>query len=353
MLTYIENQDISCHHILNNRLKILERFLEIAQEYRVKKWIFLATGSSLNAVNCAKMYLENISNIEIEIRIPSEFVTYSELWDKDAFIFGVSQSGSSSSTIDAVKKAVSCNNVPVFGITANENSNLVKNSPHWIKIECGEEKVRFVTKGFTATSLTLMLMGLEYSFSIGRISKEKYSLEIQKFTDTVNFMKDTLTLSKKWYKDNISEFLQIQRMSILAYGPSMGSAMEAETKLSETVRCPSTGYELEEFMHGPHLELNDNYYIFFIGAPHQLQSRLILLKNTIQKYTEHLFYIGIPYSLQSSKDLVLNQEIDEYIYPLIATIPFQYLSYQLAIDKGIDLDKKLYMEFDQELKRKI
>lgn len=32
-----------------------------------------------------------------------------------------------------------------------------------------------------------------------------------------------------------------------------------ETKFSETIRVPSQGLDLEAFMHGPYLEMNDTY----------------------------------------------------------------------------------------------
>lgn len=44
----------------------------------------------------------------------------------------------------------------------------------------------------------------------------------------------------------------------------LGTAKEAETKLTETIRVPSQGFELEAYMHGPYLEADASHLLFFI-----------------------------------------------------------------------------------------
>ena len=39
--------------------------------------------------------------------------------------------------------------------------------------------------------------------------------------------------------------------------------MESNTKIAETVRVPISSFELEEYTHGPYLELKDNHFMFF------------------------------------------------------------------------------------------
>ena len=355
MLKYMEEQDVICRNIITNRKTILKDFLSKISSKKQNKWIFLATGSSLNAVNSAKMYIEYISGIEVEVRIPSEFSTYSKLWDKDATIFGVSQSGRSTSTIEAIGKTIEEGHRGlIFGITANEGSTLTKVSPNWIKIDCGEEKIGFVTKGVSSTTLTLMLMGLEVSFLSEKISEEQYLQNIQELSKAVDLMGEALGQSKEWYKKNKEEISSLTRAGIITFGAPLGSAKEAETKLTETVRCPCTGYDMEEFIHGPNYEVNANYHLFFIGIEHPLEERLLQIKHVYTAYSPHSFYIGWNQNLKDdARNIVFSKSLNEFICPLVVVVPFQYLSHQLATDRGTDLTIRLQTELDKHLQRKV
>ena len=45
-----------------------------------------------------------------------------------------------------------------------------------------------------------------------------------------------------------------------------GVALEGALKIGETVHVPSPAYEVEEFIHGPNLQLTPGYTLFFFDA---------------------------------------------------------------------------------------
>ena len=52
-------------------------------------------------------------------------------------------------------------------------------------------------------------------------------------------------------------------------------AKEFETKFTETVRVPSSGFELEAYMHGPYLEANARHVMLFIEDTPDARTRAL------------------------------------------------------------------------------
>lgn len=344
MIDYINEQSIVCQNIIQNRKQILTDFNDNINLAKTQ-WIFLATGSSLNAINSVKYFIEQICDVEINIYDPSVFVHYMEHWNKDVMFFVISQSGKSTSTLNAIKKLQSNNISDVFLLTSNHT---IQESLKKIIINCGEEKIGFVTKGFTSTVTTLILMALEYAYKTQKISKEQYDLEIEKLIDHSSLIDDVIKRSFTWYEQNKHGLIQANRYIILAYGDQLGIANEATTKLIETVRYPTSSYELEEYMHGPYLELSSNHCIFFIESSGVLLERAKLLKKYVQTQGATCYSISTE---TRERNFTLAKE--GFDFPICSVILFQVIAALLSKDKGVDIQIPIFSDFDEVLKSKI
>lgn len=352
MLTYIEQEFEVNKNILNSRYENLNEFLKFIENKKYERWVILATGSSANAAECAKYYIENLLNINIEIKMPFLFSNYSTKIEKDTLYIIVTQGGHSFSTIEALKK-VSKETCNVVTLTADLNSPVCKDSKVIVDIGCGKEKVGYVTKGFSATVLTFMLMGLELSYKNKIINERKYNNELKKLQEAILNIEMVIEKSFKWYETNKKELVRGERFISIGYGPGYGVVREADTKITETVRRPMNGHELEEYMHGPYLSLSSDDYIIFIETESSLQFRQKALSNYLYNYTKNIYTITYKEFSENKNDLTLGIKIDEMISPLLFVIPIQILSYNLAEDKGNDLNKKIFADFDDKLKSKI
>lgn len=76
--------------------------------------------------------------------------------------------------------------------------------------------------------------------------------------------------------DRYSETLRSgERFVATGYGALVGVAKEFETKFTETVRVPSSGFELEAYMHGPYLEANARHVMLFIEDAPDARTRAL------------------------------------------------------------------------------
>ncbi|MFR1076531.1 MAG: hypothetical protein ACLSEL_08400, partial [Romboutsia timonensis] len=77
MFTYINEEYETNKSVLKNRKKNLNEFIKLTKNKKYDEWVVLATGSSANAVECAKYYVEKILKINIEMKMPFVFSNYS------------------------------------------------------------------------------------------------------------------------------------------------------------------------------------------------------------------------------------------------------------------------------------
>jgi len=353
MYSYILEEEEVCKRILRDRKEKLDPFVKLVNEANTNKIIFLATGSSVNALNCAKYYIEKKLNMEVQIRMPSTFCNYDKVFDKESIIIAISQSGRSTSTIDAVKKARDEGSNHIAIITGNTESVICEYSKNIIDINCGEEKVGYVTKGFTATALTLMLMALEGAYSVGRINKNEYETEIKKFENVISKIPGSIDKVNEWYESNKEEFIKAERIKVIGYGPAYGVAMESNTKVAETVRIPVSSFELEEYMHGPYLELKEDHYMFFLKTKGIVEDRIAKLEEYSKRTTKYCYTITHEKETSDTRTLALGYSDDEDLSTLLFVIPIQILSYKMAEDKGIPLGVRIFTDFHSELSSKL
>ncbi|PLV64408.1 SIS domain-containing protein [Brachyspira pilosicoli] len=348
MLTYIEEEEIVCKNILNNRKTILRDLLDTLKDREIKKIITFATGSSLNAFLCSKLYIEKIAEIQMEYINPSEFINYTNVWDRESIFFAISQTGRSASTIDALKKTEDLDNS--FAITYNETSPLASTAKHFIKIDCGEEKVGFVTKGMMSTALTLMVIGLELALLNKKITLDIYKEELSKLEGVVDKINETLKTSIEWVEKNKDYFLNAKRFIFVSYGSSLGVTFEAQTKFTETIRVPTASFEMEEFLHGPCYELNKDCMVIYVSAYNEvLNNRIISIMNYLDKFAGKSLYIGY----DNNDNYLTLPKVDEYFAPILYLLPIQYAAHKITEYKNIDINKKMFPDMDCVLERKI
>ncbi|MDU5509958.1 SIS domain-containing protein [Enterococcus gilvus] len=346
MLDYINQEQETLIKILNDYDFSSELNLTTMDTVMI-----LATGSSYNACLSAKVAFEKIANVSVTIEEPFNFNHYGRLIKSVDTIIGVSQSGKSASTIDAMKK-FSSSEIHRVILTSNSESPIAHVTDRIIDLNMGIETVGFVTKGFSSTILQLILLAMKVGVSKELIDEQRLSDMKQELFDVICSIKGVIDKSNEFFEDHENLLKLGGRFVTLGYGPNWGTAKEFETKFTETVRRPSHGFELEAYMHGPYLEADWEHILFFIETPSVNQKRSQALADYMRGYVGKILTVTTEKSSDSSV-LGLDIAISEIFSPLILIIPFQLLAYRTAMVKGIDLSKRIFDDFDDVLKSKI
>ena len=221
-------------------LKILKEFkeknLKIVEELKEKninRILILATGSSMNTAQTTKYFLEEILNCFIEIKEPFNFYNYEKIDNSLDLVIAITQSGKSSSTIEALKYIKENSTIQTLTITSDIKSPVIKYSDLILDLNLGIEKVGFVTKGFSATVLNLFLLGIFLSESKKVVSKEKVRIYLEELEKIINYIPKVIKISEDYFEKNKELLKATDRFIAVGYGGALGIAKEFETKFTE------------------------------------------------------------------------------------------------------------------------
>lgn len=232
MLSYINEEQAGMLKILesypNNVDEIVNEISKDSQE-----WLALGTGSSINAMKSAKYYMEKMAQLRIDIQEPYNYCNYETINPHLDLVLGISQSGQSTSTIAALEKIKQQSTLTSIAVTSIPDSEITAATTLTLDVGSGKERVGYVTLGYVATVLSLMLLGLRLGVkkvlfllnkklkkSMKLLKKQKLSLNYIMMIfkkQLVLVQLDTAVLSellKKWKQNLQKQFvLQVKGMN--------------------------------------------------------------------------------------------------------------------------------------------
>ena len=349
MMTYIEEQPAALTAILNAYPQHLASVKAFARQHPVRRLLVLATGSSLNAAMCARYFFEHRFGLLVDIKEPYNFMHYEAIDPHTDMVLVVSQSGKSASTLAAMEK-VQAAGLPVFALTSDLDSPIGRRCDQVLDIHTGIEKVGFVTRGFSATVLNLLLVALTLARAQQQLDERETQDTLAALHQLAAAIPDTIARTEAFFERHLQALQSGTRFIAIGEGALTGVAKEFETKFTETVRVPSGGFELEAYMHGPYLEANAEHVMFFIeDAPNP---RLRALRDYMSPAVNQAFLITLTDEGEENT-LALNCHLPHLLSPLLLIVPLQILAWRTACAKGIELSVRIFDGFDRVLKSKI
>jgi glucoselysine-6-phosphate deglycase len=320
---------------------------------QVNKILILATGSSLNAALSAKYFMEKYAEVNVTIEEPFNFQHYGRFDEQTDLILAISQSGKSTSTINVLMEMKKYQ-LPMIALTSNQQSPLVEVATYALDLNVGEEKVGYVTKGFSGTVMNLFLITSSIAQHKQLMTTFAYEQLKKELMTIIEELPQLIERSLQFFEENRDRLIRFTRLACIGYGANLGIAKEFETKFTETVRLPSTGYELEAYMHGPYLEARKNHLLFFLIDQKENKQRAYRLRNYLQQYVgDTLTIVNQPHAGHSYDFSLATACDNDLLLPLLYVVPQQIWSYQTAEALGLDLAVDPFPDFDQQLNSKL
>lgn len=338
MKDYVRQTPSVCFENIKNYKLLTKPLLDVVKDKHLSKVILVASGSSNNACYCAKPFLEKVLQIEVKIITPFVYTMYeSEIKDDELLIF-ITQSGLSTNTIDAVKKANDLRYQTIC-LTANTHADIKEFADIVIDYGVGEELVGYVTKGVTTLILFLMLFAVAYT------NDEVYLNDIKKaIQHNEDMIEKTLQFIEKHYK----KFTSMQNCYVCASGSNVGTAMESALKIGETIHVPSFHYEIEEYIHGPNLQLTPSYSILFYDNQDQASDRLYTIYKATREVSDSCYMISSNSEYTNDEhSLVIENDVCSEVKVLIYIVFPQLLSGVISKDTNSNLQHPLMKKFKQ------
>lgn len=304
-----------------------------------KRIIIVACGTSWHAGLVGEYLIEDIARIPVEVEYASEFRYRNPIISEDDVIIAISQSGETADTLAAIELAKR-KGATILGICNVVGSSIARATHAGSYTHAGPEIGVASTKAFTAQVSVLVVMALRLAQLKGTIPKARLMQMLQELdripekVEKVLNTNGTIEIIAKEYKD-VNNFLYLGR------GYNFPVALEGALKLKEISYIHAEGYPAAEMKHGPIALIDENMPVVFI-APH-----LGIYEKVVSNIQEVKARKGKIIAIVTEGDTVIRKiadyvieipETEEFLIPILATIPLQKLAYHIAVLRGCNVD---------------
>ena len=298
-------------------------------------------GTAYHSCLMAKYWFEELTSLDVNVDIASEFRYRKNRFKKDTLYVFVSQSGETADTYAALDLC-NKNAMKTCAVVNVIESSIARDSKFVLPIHCGTEIGVASTKAFLGQILILYILALKLGLLRGDLQKKEFSEKLKDLKELPKLIEQTLLTDNKI--QNISNtFNEAKGSMFLGRGFSYPIALEGALKLKELSYVHAEGYPAGEMKHGP-LALIEKGMPVVVLAP-----RDDYYKKTISNMQE-VIARGAKVLLITNKsnDEIVSENIWETIevettnqdlLPFLLTIPLQKLAYYSALKKGFDIDK--------------
>ena len=347
MLKEIHEQPRSIEDCFRGRLNAKEGWVSLGgiKEYEQKmvnanRIIMIACGTSWHACLVGEYLFEDLARINVEVEYASEFRYRNPIITENDVVIAVSQSGETADTMAALELAKS-KGATILGVCNVVGSSISRITDAGSYTHAGPEIGVASTKAFTAQVTVLTLMALSLAKKKGTISESKFRTmlseleaiptKVQKVLDK----NDKIEYISAQYKDAANALY-------LGRGSSFPVALEGALKLKEISYIHAEGYPAAEMKHGPIALIDEEMPVFVIATSGTSYEKVVSNIQEVKARKGKIIAIVTEGDTQvkAIADHVIEiPETDEHLVPLLATIPFQLLSYHIAVMRNCNVDQ--------------
>ena len=346
MLKEIYEQPTAIAHTLEGRIaggKVLDSaFGENAAEFLkdIKHVQIIACGTSYHAGMAARYWLEDWAGVSCNVEIASEFRYRKSHLFPNSLLVTISQSGETADTLAAMRLAKEMGYKATLTICNSAGSSLVRESDMAYMMKAGVEIGVASTKAFTVQLAGLLML----TTVIGRhngMSSEMEAAITQSLLSMPAKVEQALGLDDA-IAELAEDFADKHHALFLGRGDQYPIAMEGALKLKEISYIHAEAYASGELKHGPLALIDADMPVIVVAPNNELLEKL---KSNVEEVRARggLMYVFADVDAEFESDdtmkVIQVPHCDEFMAPLIYTIPLQLLSYHVALIKGTDVDQ--------------
>ena len=306
--------------------------------------IIIACGTSWHAGLVGEYLIEDKARIPVEVEYASEFRYRNPVITSRDVVIAISQSGETADTLAAIKLAKS-KGAFVFGICNVVGSSIARETHAGAYTHAGPEIGVASTKAFTTQITVLTLIALKLASKKGEISKSELRAFMQEMKLIPKKIETLLKIDDK-VKEIAAVYKDAKNCLYLGRGFNFPVALEGALKLKEISYIHAEGYPAAEMKHGPIALIDENMPIFVIATNKGHYEKVVSNIQEIKSRSGKIIAIvteGDTQVKESADHVIEIPETEEALAPLLTTIPFQLLSYHIAVmlNKNVDQPRNL------------
>lgn len=312
------------------------------QLLRANKIFIIACGTSWHAALTGKNMIEKLARIPVEVDYASEFRYRDPIIHQGDVVIAISQSGETADTKAAMEMARE-RGATLFGIVNVVGSSIARLADAGIYTHSGVEVGVASTKAFTGQVSALALLAMKLGRQLGNINDDMYlrlkgalraiPSKVAKILDKTD---DILEIANQYARDDYHDFLYLAR------GYNFPIALEGALKLKEISYAHAEGYPAGEMKHGPIALIDEQCPSVFILPNDKDYGKVISNMQEVKARKGKVLAIvteGDEMAKTIADHVIEIPECESIFTPLLTVIPLQLISYQIATQRGKNVDK--------------
>ena len=310
----------------------------------IDKVVVIACGTAYHAGLVAKYAIEHWTRIPVEVELASEFRYRDPIVGRRTLVIAISQSGETMDTLMALRYARE-QGARTLAICNTLGSTIPRESDAVLYTYAGPEIAVASTKAFLTQIVAAYLVGLY----LAQVRGNMFGDEVRRILDQLANMPSKVDL----VLDTVEDVRAIAReladaRAVLFIGRHVGFpvALEGALKLKELAYMHAEGFAAGELKHGPIALLEDGLpVVVVVPSPHSsamLHDKIVSNIQEVRARGARTIVIAEEgdESVNSVADHIIRvPETPTLMQPLVATVPLQVFSCEMATVRGHDVDQ--------------
>jgi glucosamine--fructose-6-phosphate aminotransferase (isomerizing) len=307
---------------------------------QVDKVCIVACGSSYHAALVAKYAIERWVKLPTEVDIASEFRYRDPVMTERTLCVGVSQSGETLDTSEAVKEA-SRLGAKVLVVSNVVDSSMARAADGVLYTRAGPEIGVASTKCHLAQIVALELLGLTLAQLHGTLSAGQIAAVLDEMDRLPDLIDETLRRVSA-VDDVAGKLVEARDFFFLGRHVGFPMALEGALKLKELAYLRAEGYAAGELKHGPIALIEPGAVVVGIATRNPLWEKL--LSNIAEVHSRGATVVLVADDGDEAAAAVADHVLwvppcEPLLSPVVGVVPLQQLAYRLARLRGLDVDR--------------
>ena len=302
--------------------------------------ILLGCGTSLNAAKFAITYFKSLCNfVSVIWKDGADFSIDDVSHYGNTALILLSQSGETKDLHRCIEIANN-HNLFTIGVVNVVDSLIAREVECGCYLHAGREVAVASTKSFTAQCVLLTMIAVW--FSQIQEPRVKKNLQRKRIIDDIRKLTSDIEITLKCYEHIVSNiiphFFDHKSCFILGKGKNEAIAQEGALKIKEIAYIHAEGYSTSSLKHGPFALLYKNFPVIIIKLRDEHYDKVQNAYEEVKSRQGCVITItnGVSIDEDKKKNIIIPE--NNTFASLLAIIPIQFLSYEIANVKGHNPD---------------
>jgi glucosamine--fructose-6-phosphate aminotransferase (isomerizing) len=323
------------HRLVLDALELTE--LEIRNLRRI---VIVACGTAYHAGVVGRYIIEEWARVPVEPDIASEWLYRNPVLSKDTLVIGISQSGETRDTVNAMKLARE-SGARTLAITNLMGTQITREVESTLFTRCGMEVGVAASKTFTAQVALLSLLALKLAEIRRTLPQNEIDFILDRLHELPEKMQEFLdgdhpieSIAQRFHESPF--FLYLGRHIGLPV------ALEGALKLKEISYIPTDAYSAGEMKHGPIALLAEGTPVVVVATNIHVYDKVVSNIQETRARGAHVIAIatdGNEDIQHHADDVIYVPRTPNFLQASLAVIPLQLLAYRIARLRGLNVDQ--------------